>query len=430
MRSQSLSRAIALGLLLSSGWATAATDAENFAAIPFSFSNPGARSLGMGGAFLAVADDATAAYTNPAGLTQLGIGQQASFEVRHDKFENRFVNGGRLDQYGAGATIGRQSDSNNNLSFVSWGLGRENWSVAVYRHELVNFESRFSHGDFGVFDQFNQNIANFFPVDSFADLQIVNLGASFGFKLNDNIAIGAGLSRYSFDIDGRVTRYQIGNAGAIQNVQAQHGSDDDVGFNLGALFKVTDNFAIGLSYRSGAEFAYQSTNGSSVGEVNFADKASTLKTPSMIGLGLNWRVTEQLALRMDVNQIDYSNLTSNMQSAFSNDGVFAQNDADAKRISISDETEVRLGVEYAFANVPLYLRAGTWREKAHTMRYAGSFLDQDYNLHFDAPLFPGGTDESHYSFGAGYTFGRFEINAATDQSNNGDIYSLSGVVRF
>jgi long-chain fatty acid transport protein len=37
----------------------------------FSFSNPGARSLGLGGAFAALADDATAAFANPAGLVQL-----------------------------------------------------------------------------------------------------------------------------------------------------------------------------------------------------------------------------------------------------------------------------------------------------------------------------------------------------------------------
>jgi hypothetical protein len=37
----------------------------------FDFLNPGARSLALGSAFIAVADDATAAFTNPAGLTFL-----------------------------------------------------------------------------------------------------------------------------------------------------------------------------------------------------------------------------------------------------------------------------------------------------------------------------------------------------------------------
>lgn len=37
----------------------------------FSLANPGARSLGLGGAFTALADDATAALANPAGLDQL-----------------------------------------------------------------------------------------------------------------------------------------------------------------------------------------------------------------------------------------------------------------------------------------------------------------------------------------------------------------------
>jgi len=32
----------------------------------------GSRGFGMGGAFVAISDDATATYWNPAGLTQLG----------------------------------------------------------------------------------------------------------------------------------------------------------------------------------------------------------------------------------------------------------------------------------------------------------------------------------------------------------------------
>ncbi len=44
---------------------------SGLSAIPFRFGPPGARSLGLGGAFIALADDATASEANPAGLTLL-----------------------------------------------------------------------------------------------------------------------------------------------------------------------------------------------------------------------------------------------------------------------------------------------------------------------------------------------------------------------
>jgi hypothetical protein len=42
-------------------------NSETFSGFQFNFNNPGARALGMGGAFVAVADDATAVIANPAG---------------------------------------------------------------------------------------------------------------------------------------------------------------------------------------------------------------------------------------------------------------------------------------------------------------------------------------------------------------------------
>ena len=52
----------------------------------------GARAVGMGGAFIAVADDATAASWNPAGLTQLKkpeISFAYSYFRRRDDFSSR-----------------------------------------------------------------------------------------------------------------------------------------------------------------------------------------------------------------------------------------------------------------------------------------------------------------------------------------------------
>ena len=64
-------RKLALVLLLAFPLAAQNVDIEALSGLQFNFGNPGARSLGMGGAFLGLADDASAAEANPAGLTIL-----------------------------------------------------------------------------------------------------------------------------------------------------------------------------------------------------------------------------------------------------------------------------------------------------------------------------------------------------------------------
>ena len=67
-------------------------DIEALSGLQFNFGNPGARSLGMGGAFLGLADDASAAEANPAGLTILRK-PEISIELRNYE-ENQLYHGG------------------------------------------------------------------------------------------------------------------------------------------------------------------------------------------------------------------------------------------------------------------------------------------------------------------------------------------------
>src|SRR5262245_26377456 len=69
----------------------AITDEEVFRIFQFSFVNPGARAGALGGAFIGLADDATAAEANPAGLTIL-TKPEVSVEYRHTKFDSTRLN--------------------------------------------------------------------------------------------------------------------------------------------------------------------------------------------------------------------------------------------------------------------------------------------------------------------------------------------------
>jgi long-subunit fatty acid transport protein len=113
----------------------------------FGFSNPGARSMGFGGASVALADDATAAFANPAGLTQLGAAE-VSLEVRSWRYSTPYTSGGRIwgtpTGIGLDSTAGLRTSSSDidltGLSFLSFVYPTGRWSFAFYRHLLSNYE--------------------------------------------------------------------------------------------------------------------------------------------------------------------------------------------------------------------------------------------------------------------------------------------------
>src|SRR5574340_865677 len=112
--------------------------------------NPGGKSLAMGGAFVALADDATAALANPAGLTQLtawqvgGSGKAFRFEPELQRALYAVGPGGTYERFleEEDRPSGRQDD----LEFASivGPLGAHT-SVAVYR--AVNLRYRLDASD-------------------------------------------------------------------------------------------------------------------------------------------------------------------------------------------------------------------------------------------------------------------------------------------
>jgi long-subunit fatty acid transport protein len=123
---------IALTFLVAPG--IAQTNTENFAQFRFNFNNPGARATGIGGAFMSIADDATASEANPAGLTTL-LRPELSLEAKGIQF---ITHVGNFSSTGTDANFTlNEKDFKSSVvspSFVSIVFPLRKFTFALYRH--------------------------------------------------------------------------------------------------------------------------------------------------------------------------------------------------------------------------------------------------------------------------------------------------------
>lgn len=429
-----IATAIAIALSSWIGTASAINDLETNASIPFNFVNPGARSLGMGGAFIGLADDATTAYTNPAGLTQLRQ-TEIAIEGRRTNFSTPYVNGGTVATQPfstAGLDVADANSSVNNVSYLSVVVPHDRWAFAFYRHELSRFKSDFRSDRSAIINDFP-----LFQTSSSVDLTIINWGAAAAFSVNDRVSLGFGLSYYDFNFDTATGRYNQGQPFELVSAP-QRGDDNGIGFNLGARFQLHDQLSLGLSYRRAPRFEYSTsltllsfTGAEPVPQPQLLNSANGLRfdVPDIWGAGLSWRPTDAFVLNFDVDRVEYSQLTDGISTFF--DPVAAS------RLKIDDGTEYHLGAEYTFSglSVPFSLRGGVWRDPRHSVYFDGvPRPNTDPGISLDeafATLFGVGRGaQTHYSIGAGWAFPHFQLDFGADLSKGIDTYSLSGVYRF
>ena len=451
MKKYCTSIAVLLGLLLS----TAPVAAQGGPTLlQFSFSNPGARSLGLGGAFAALADDATAAFANPAGLTQL-TRPEVSAEGRYWSYTTPYIEGGRTLGTPTGTGLDgaiRVAESEFDtaaLSFVSFVYPLKRWTLALSRHQSARFET--SSATQGLFTTRTDDdpqptclpdtiICRYPDFVRNTDVDVVTTTASFAYRLSDAFSIGFGLS------------YQQGNLSLVQDVylpepetlpggffgpniyaeSARFGTsefdfdDSDLGVNLGLLWFPSRQFSVGGFYRQGGEFTGSGFEVSGpaldppipVGSVGDSDSEIPLKTPNVFGLGLAYRSKSgSWTVSFELDRVLYSQI---LESIGSRDII------NTSQVEIDDVSELRLGFEYAFLKrTPLIaLRGGVWRNPDHAIR------SRERTDPLELTLLPGGEGDTHVSVGLGIALEVLQIDLAVDHSDLVDTASLSFIYRF
>ena len=242
--------------------------------LQFDFLPPGARSVAMGSAFVGAADDATAAFTNPAGLARLSE-RSVSAELRFKQLTTPYLSAGRVSGSITGIGLdtipmpvyGKDVDNHFGPTFGSllWPFGA-NTSVIGYAHQVATIENAFS--DQGVFFHFSapgisddRNRKN--PVGGSRSVTITNYGGAVGYKFSDTFSVGGGVSFYRFRLDADFARCGItGNfAGPVYTPEVdatavQRGTDWSPAFNLGVLWDPIKNVKIGGAFRLGPGFDF------------------------------------------------------------------------------------------------------------------------------------------------------------------------------
>ncbi len=361
----------------------------------FRLPEAGAKAMGMGFAFTAQADDPSAIYFNPAGLTQLE-GQNVMVGVTYVRENGAEFNG--TTPLTGGVT---QSETQKSLNFF----------IPNAYYTNTNKSTGFAYG-VGIFAPFglgqeykDKNTSIFRNQITKIDLQTVVLNPTLAFKVADILSFGAGIDFMYGTAKLEKTPFFPG-VGNLYNLELK-GDGTAWGYNLGLQLKPTPNFRIGANYRSpftlkikDGDVTISNTNPlygvvPALGTAPSNTKGSaTLYLPATFALGAAYTIGP-VTLEADADWTfwhSFSSLPIEIKNQVTT--LFTTN---APK-NWEDVCAFRLGAEYRVTD-PLALRAGFVYDPTPV---PGATM---------GPELPDAT-RLNYMLGAGYKVGAWTIDAA------------------
>jgi long-subunit fatty acid transport protein len=319
----------------------------------------GARAVGMGGAFISIADDATAASWNPAGLIQL---EKPEFSFVGNFFSNIEDNLFLVDSEASG----QQSVSDWHINYMSVThplvLFNRNMVVSVSYQHLYNFSREWDF-PFTLNTETTSNPLNIHIKNS-GDLSALGLAwciqatpdISFGVTLNiwdrwpgkndwEEIYKDFGIGTHTITSQKFVRDYYSKYKFMFQGVNA----------NIGLLWEISKTLKLGLVVKTpfNAEIIRNSVYRSSITfpdypDANYTDynkytTKETMKMPLSWGFGISKRFTKNIVLALDVYRTEWQ------EFVYIDSQGIERSPISGLKINESDVNathQVRVGMEY------------------------------------------------------------------------------------
>ncbi|MBD3348351.1 MAG: hypothetical protein GF400_04030 [Candidatus Eisenbacteria bacterium] len=322
----------------------------------------GVRTMGMGGAGLAAVDDASAAMTNPAGLTRLG----------------RIELGAGLSRSAMSLDVSAfGDDSATNLTDTDLRSLRVAYPFPTFRGSLV-----FAFSGEQVYDFDSEFIASYSDAFAGTEGQIVdqaellestggirswNLSAAF--KAAERISLGGTISYLSGTYDRSFTWVadEEDFPGAYEgSITYQSEDSSDVsGFRatVGGLFQLNEAVAAALVVQSPVKLSFTGVRDERAEtsadefrqEVNFEDE---ITLPFSFSAGLAYTPTDFLVFAGDLKYTDWSEIEYAGRVFLDEESDDPEDLLAGRRYAYEEVLDVMLGAEVILPAWPVRLRAG------------------------------------------------------------------------
>ena len=314
----------------------------------------GARALGQGNAFIAVADDATAASWNPGGLSQLEK-PEFSFALEAVVQEMRRSSNSHPE------TEGKDSFNLEDFNYASlvfpFQLGT-NMVVSLNYLKLFRFDKEM---DFSVNETTTGNIMVNSDYDFDQDGSFSVLAPAFGINVTQRLSLGITLNIWNHDITGsskfKKKEFTQGklilpngfviddSLGEINEIEV----DEGYSVVIGGLYRLSKSWAFGVVVKPAFELELDH-------KINTVPRNAELDMPVILGAGLAWRPYDPLTLSTDITWTDWSKYQFIQERTKKNPLTGERSDVD----ELKDTYTLRMGCEYLFirGNYIIPLRGG------------------------------------------------------------------------
>ncbi len=428
----------------------------------------GARALGMGGAFVALADDATAASWNPAGLAQLTRpGVSLVYDWSRGPYDSKSHTVRDYINYTPGRTLtldgayhGHLDGSYVGFAGVTYPFVVKNrlWVVQASYRRMAAFPTLKGHGTSTMLVHYTDGRPDGTGASYYDDKDAFTGGfdsysLSAATQLGSKVRVGLSLNYMNVDVTDRYAQYykDVNYPDAWQNtfIDASY-SFSGWQADLGVQWVPITQLTFGAVYHTAFTVTSKQFNSlqydwdpNYYGEAPYPKTATSFETdvhwPDSYQVGVAWQPVERLILAADygamawskakLDRYDFADYDENVQPA-----VYSYTDVPFPSFGgkQSDSSSVRVGAEYIILfgkHTAVPLRAGYFRERQLAPLSGFSATGR---IPSPPPTYTG------YTLGAGLTHNKVQFDVAWvhttgDQSGTGSwdvLYSNNRSIHY